>query len=190
MENKTTIDGIKFIMGLFQQKRNELKDRLENLCVTDVKEDNIFLRTKEAIRNQIILHPVTFQDPVILGHRSEIITDQPNYINPFGGQRRITVVEVQFPFTGSSELFYYRPDSVRYSDPTVYLPDGNTVTVNVLTEQLDKAKVLLSAQQQFGLTKSIINDINSQIVQWGKQIDQEIEQTLGEKRKLLLEFYG
>lgn len=189
MENKSTFHEFQLIMELFRSKHNELQDIINNLKINDVKEDKTFIRTKERIKNQILLQPVRFQEPRVSDHRSELRKMVPNYIDPFGGQRQVTIAEVEFPFEGSEELFGYRPDSVSYSDPTVYLPIGGSVKVEIIIERLDKEAVLLQANREMSLTKNLINDINSQTENWSKSMDRQIDDMLDAKRKELIKFY-
>lgn len=190
MEEKSTIHGLKTIWELFRTKNQELQDIINNLQINEVKEEKNFLNLQKSIKNQILLHPVLFNDPKIAKHRSEIRNMQPNYLNPFGGQRQITIVEVEFSFEGSRELFGYSPDSLTYSDPTVYLPIGNTVTVEVIVDRLEKEIVLTEASQKMGLTRSIITSINAQAESWTKSMEQQIEEKLQLKRQELVDFYG
>jgi len=189
MERKTTFREYQFIHELFNAKQNELQHIIDNLKVNDVKEGKAFEKTKEQIKRQILLQSVRFQDPRISDHRSEL-QPIPEYINPFGGQRRVTIVEVEFPFEGSEELFGYRPDQLTFSDPTVYLPVGQTIKVEVLLERLDKETALREANRQFSLTKNIINAVNTQAENWSKSIEHQIDTLLEAKRKELIEFYS
>ena len=189
MENKCTIDDQQFIMQLFVAKTNDLQEILNNLKIDEVKEDKAFKRTSERIKNAILLVPVRLQDPKIINHRSEMMNLDP-YIYPMGGQRQITIAEVQYPFEGSTELFHYRPDSVSFSDPTVYLPVGNSIIIEVATERLEKEPVLLQAHRQFGLTKSIISAVNIQVENWLKNMESQIDEKLQLKRQEILDFYS
>ena len=189
MERKTTVNEYQFIFELFRLKDRELQEILNNLKIEDVKEEKAFLRTKEKVKAQIIVNPIHFKEPKISNHRSELRNIDP-YINPLGGQRQVTIAEVEFSFDGSPELFGYRPESVSYSDPTVYLPVGKSVKVDVLTERLEKAAVLLQSNQQMRLTFDLINSINTQVESWSKGMEQQIDDRLQIKRKELIEFYS
>ena len=189
MENKCTIDDLQLIDQLFVAKLNQLQDFLNSLKIEDVKEEKAFQRTKERIKHAILLVPVRFQDPKIVNHRSEMMNIDP-YINPFGGQRQINVVEVQYPFEGSEELFQYHPGSFSFTDPTIYLPEGKSVTIEVTTERLEKEPVLLQSNRQIGLTKSIINAINTRVETWSKILDNQIDEKLLLKRQEILDFYN
>ena len=189
MENKTILDALHFIFELFRSKDKMLKDLIDNLQINDVKEGRKFELTKERIKNKILLSPVSFKDPKIKRHHTEEKGVDP-YLNPLGGTRKVTIVEVEFPFVGSPELFEFRPDSVYVSDPTVYLPTGNFITVEVETEILDKANVMNLAQKNLALTISIINSLNGQIEDWSKRMESTIDETIDKKRKELIEFYG
>lgn len=188
MERKTTFRDYQFIHELFTAKQNELQHILNNLKINDVKEGKAFEKTKEQIKQQIMIQPVRFQDPRITDHRSEL-QPIPEYINPFGGQRRVTIVEVEFPFEGSEELFGYRPDQLTYSDPTVYLPVGKSIKVEVLLERLEKEAALREANRQFNLTKNIISTVNTEAENWSKNVEKQIDTLLDAKRQELIEFY-
>jgi hypothetical protein len=189
MENKVTIDALHFIFELFRSKEREYKDIIDNLQIDDVKEEKIFIKRKAGIKKQILLSPVSFKDPKIAGHHTEEREVDP-CINPLGGKRKVTIVEVEFPFDGSPELFEYRPDSVSYSDPTVYLPSGNSIIVEVETATLDKTNVQNLSRKNLALTISIINSLNGQIEGWSKRMESIIDETLAKKRTELMEFYG
>ena len=178
MEKKSTLDDLHFMHELFQQKNNDFRDMINNLKIGDVKDEKTFQKTKERIKNQVLLTPVLFESPKITDNRTEM------------RQRQITIVEVKFPFQGSAELFEYRPDSITFYDPTVYLPIGNSVNVEVIVEKLNKEEVLSIANKQIALTIGLINAINPQIEAWSKRMTTQIDDQLQEKRKELIDLYS
>ena len=190
MKNKSTLNNNRHMHELFQARNNQFSEMINSLKITDVKEEKVLKDTKERIKSQILLTPVLFELPKIVDDRTENRQMGPNYLNPLGGQQQVKIVTVEFPFTGSNELFGVSPDSVSFSDPTIYLPIGNSVPVEIVVEKLDKEEVLQKANKAMSLTKELIKDINPQIEGWSKRMENQIDEHLQAKRQELLDLYS
>lgn len=177
---------------LFQEKEGLLKERINNLQPNDVKDAN-FDKTLSRIKKEVLLTPVSFSEPKILDHRTEQRQMPGNYQNPFSHNKQITTVSVDFPFEGSEELFRYAPNGYRFggSSTRVYQPDyGNSITIDVEVDQLDKDLVLSKARQQMDTTFSLIKQINPSVESWSNTKEPQIEAALKNKKSELGNFYS
>ncbi len=176
---------------LTQEKEQELKEIVGNLKPNDL-DDSHFDHTLERIKGQVLLNPVTFDDPKIRDHRTEDRQMQGNAINPFPHRKQITIVDVEFPFEGSEELFSHSPNGYSFggSGTRVYQPDyGNSITIEVEVDNLDKDLVLSRARQQMDTTFSLIKQINPSVESWSRTKESQIESMLKNKKDELDNFY-
>ncbi|NLZ46133.1 MAG: hypothetical protein GX896_05525 [Clostridiales bacterium] len=179
--------------NLFSIRENELKHLVGNLKPNDVKDDVQFTHTTARIKNNVLLKPVTFQDPKITNHSQVEKNYPPDFQNLFGGKRMINIISVEFQFDGSSELFNYSPNNLSFgssSNMRVYQPYGNSITVDVELPDLDKNKAISAAKAQMEMTFGVINGNNTQAIQWNMSIESSIDSMLIAKRKELLDFYS
>ena len=182
---------LQMISYLFQAKEQQLNDTLGNLKPNDLTDSN-FEQTLSRIKKSILLTPVTFEEPKILDHRSEERQMQGNYQNPFSHHRQVITATVQFPFEGSAELFEYMPDGFAFggSSTRVYQPDyGNSITIDVEVDSLDKELVLSKARKQMDTTFSLIKQINPTAENWSKTKEPQIDSKLKTKKEELDNFY-
>jgi hypothetical protein len=177
---------------LFEEKRKQLQQLVGNLQLKDVKEDAAFQTTTQRVKSQLQLTPISFEEPVIKTHRQEQKSHGATFDNPRPHQKTVDIVTVDFPFTGSTELFNYSPSghSISSSDTKVYQPGyGRTITLEVEVPQLDREAVIAKAKGMMQTTFSLINQANPHAEQWSLQMDGQIEAALQEKRTELLNFY-
>ncbi len=193
MDNALPMLRLPNIRTLFSQKDQELSQELGDLQINDVREDIAFQATTKRIKNQVLLAPISFGEPIIKGHRSEQKTYPQSYQHMLGHAKDVLVVTVDFPFTGSSELFSFSPDNLSFSssDTRVHQPDyGNTISIEVEVQQLDKLTVLSMAEAKMKTTFSLINQINPQAQQWSATKEPMIDAALQKKRAELVSFYS
>jgi len=176
---------LKSILDLQMKRQAELQTQVKRLELKDVKTDAVFNGTKEKIKHDILLRPVTIHEPKIKGHR---VTEKPL----IGGPGQLYVITVQYPFEGSPELFTCMPNNYMYggSNPMVYLPNGNVIEVDVEAVALNKEQALNKAQSLMDTTFSLITGNNEQAKEWSERMEPGIETMLEAKRKELIEFYS
>lgn len=180
---------------LFDAKRKELSQLIGNLTIDEVKEDEKFQATVKRIKNAILLEPVLFEEPKIVGNYQSEKTVPPNSIEMWGGTRVVNVISVEFKFKGSTELFKYSPNGLSFgssSNMRVYQPDfGNFITVEVELPNLDKKAALGSAIAKMEMTYEVIRGNNMQAEQQlNASIENVIESMANDRRKELLDFYS
>lgn len=184
---------LKINSELFSSKHKELNNLIGNLTLNDVKKNTQFTRTTKRIKDAILLKPVTFREPKITGNYQMEKTVPPNYQNMWGGKRQINVITVEFQFDGSPELFNYSPNNISFgssSNLRVYQPYGNSISVKIELQKLDKNAVLSSAKAQMEMTFGVINGNNTQAQQWSNSIEPTIDSMLAAKRKELIDLYN
>lgn len=179
---------------LFEAKKNELKQLVGNLKIDEVKDDERFKRTIQRIKGNILLKPVTFQEPKITGNSTDERIVSSNFQDMWGGKKQINVITIEFKFDGSSELFNYGPNGLSFGSSgnnRIYQPGyGNSIDVQIELQTLDKIIALDSAKAQMELTFSVITGNNEQAKQFNVSIEPIIEQMLIAKRKELIDLYS
>jgi hypothetical protein len=176
--------------NLFLSKENEVKDTIANLTVNEVKEDARFTATVQRIKDQTKLTPVVIGEPKITDNNTITRNVAPNFQDMWGGQRKFEVVTVEFPFTGSEELFNFRASGIALTMGSVYLPSYNTISIDVQLQQLNKDVALNSANSEIALTKELIKQNNPFAEQWNNKINATIDTLAEQRRKQLLELYS
>ena len=188
MGDKSTFQ-LQTIRSLFDAKETELKDSIGNLQIGEVKEVNKFTATVKRIKREILLTPVKIGKPKITAHEQVTKPVPQQYQGMWGRSRTVNVIKVQFPYTGSRELFDYRTGE-SLAMGTIYEPSGGTITVDVELQQLDKAAAISKAKEEMAITFKLIEQNNSDAEQWSAIQTPLIEQMADKKRKELLDFYS
>jgi len=178
------------IDDLFQKKSTLLTQLAGNLSVDSIKEDNQFEATVSRIKSQLKLNPVEFGEPKISNHNQTTIQAPPNFRNPMGGPQQVFIITVDFPFSGSNELFGVMPSNVMYTSGRVYQPYGNSISIEVTLTQLDKEKALSEARGAMDATKSLIKANNKQATDWSNSMELKIDSVLQQKRKEIIDLYS
>ena len=178
------------LSGLFVDRERELKQLIANLQINEVKDDNKFTATINRIKQQLLLTPVSIGEPKITGNQAKTQQVPPNYQNMWGGQRTMNVITVEFPFTGSAELFNYRSNGGSLSMHNIYLPSYNSISLDVQLAELNKEKALAKAKEEMATTLEVINQNNPDAERWSATQSVLIEQMADKKRKELLAFYS
>lgn len=176
------------ISNLFHKKERELNAIIGNLQLEDIKSDPALSSTINRVERSLLLEPVAIGDPRITGHRTEQRNYPPHYNSFFGGLQNITLITVEFPCTGSSELFEYR-GSGQLTVGSVYVPSGNQISVEVQVSKVDKAEALAKANDEIRITKELIRMNNSEIVNWSESMKTKIKSEIESKRIELKALY-
>lgn len=189
--NRTTLMQLTSLSNLFTDKQNLLKQTIGNLPLNAIKDDARFKATIARIKTDILLSPVTIGEPKIKSNRQETKKVSPNYQQMWGGQQTVNIITVEFPYTGSSELFKYRGSGGSLILDYIYLPSGSaSIYIDIELEALNKEVALTAASKEIANTINLININNPQVESWSATQSVLIEQMAEQKRKELIELYS
>lgn len=173
---------------LFREREEELEHELNDLQWDDVQEDDAFERTKEAIKSRILLEEVdiSYDGPELKDH--EATTEERG-----GHQFPAQTFYIEFPFSGSPELFAYMPEGATIPGTRIYQPDPDedVVPIEVTQEnEPSRDKVLEEAKSHIKPTIALLNKANEQVREWNRTMEERIDQRAEAKREQLRELYG
>lgn len=192
MDTYIVITQLPTIYELYESKKRELKDIIDNLTIEQVKEDKAFNKTTESVYNRILLKPVYFKEPKIIRHQSKT-KERSASERMFYGDWKGYNVEIEFPFEGSYELFSYAPNGATHSSNSmrVFQPNGSYFTlISIDVVDLEKNKVLQEAKNKMECTFNLINTANAQIGTWSNTMKAQIDVALVEQRKKVIAIYS
>src|SRR5258708_35714318 len=113
---------------LFSNKNIELTQFLNNIKLNELDAEINFQSVLQTLKNKILLQPVKFMEPEIKDHyQTEKEVNLVGGISVRSGKRFVFIITVEIRFTGSQELFNYRPNGYQFSSssvPLVYQPNG------------------------------------------------------------------
>jgi hypothetical protein len=174
-------------------KRKEIDELINNLKLKDINSDEKFENTLEAIKRKVLLNPVKFEKPKIIDHYQTEKTYPPSFDNMLGGTRQVFIVSVEYPFSGDTELFQYKPNGYSFGPgdmPYIFQPTGRSIVVEVESFSLDnKNKILEEAQRHMNLTFQFIDSNNTFIENWSYRIEPTIESQLRNHKEKLEKLY-
>lgn len=188
MTIKSTAD-LRSFSDFETEKNNELKYILGNLKKHDVFDDADFKTKVRAIKDQIIPDTIHIGEPKIKDHRFEQRKMPHSYHHVGGGVQDVNIVTVEFPVTGSPELFNYRTGD-RLTVGDIYCTEGASITVDIELHKPEKEAALNDAKHRMSVTYELINQNNAYIDQWAKRMLQGIEQGAARKRKEIFDLYN
>lgn len=185
---KSTME-LSIITDLFQEKEKELKNIVGNLQLDEVKTDEDIRTTAREIENRLLLEPVTIGSAKIVGHRSEQKDMPRSFHNPMGGPQTINTITVEFPCSGSKELFNHRGHGA-LSIGRIYPPSGDRILVEVTLQQLDKDTALAQANAEIKITKELISMNNPEVDAWAISMKDRIKKAVEHKAKEVRDLYA
>jgi hypothetical protein len=175
------------------QREASINSLINNLKIGDVKDDSKFAQTTTRIKNSVLLKKVVIGEPKCVDHEYE---DRPLNMQQqlIGGiSRHHYIHEVEFPFTGDTELFDHTPESgfsYSSSDHGLILPDYNKLTVYVDLPELNPTGAIAAARNLLSMTMQFVNANNTSIESWTIRVSQRIDQQLQQKREELFRLFG
>lgn len=188
---RTVTLELPIINNLFHERKKELDRLISNLKIEQVKEDSVFENTVKNIKSKILLTAVTLGEPSVKGHTPLEKPRNSFQIELLGGAKQGNVIQVEFPFTGSKEMFAYMPENVSIPMGTVYQPSFNSLVVDVtLYGELNKDRAIGEANAEMNSTFAIVDGNNTQATQWSERQEPIIDSMAAQKRKELLDFYS
>ena len=130
---------------------------------------------------ETLLEPVSFSEPTVTDHK------------PIDGKHGY-LVTVEFAFTGSPELFRYRPNGYQYGSsqvPYVYQPNSNEIEIEVEWGNLDdRDRIIQNAKETMSLTYTFVATNNKFIVEWNQRMTGSLKVTLENQRATLKKLYS
>jgi hypothetical protein len=178
------------IQYLFEKRKRELTELINDLEFDQLKETSAFEQTKHEILEQILLEPIKFGDPVIVGDRSEA-RDLTFAQQLQGAKRNVMFITIRFPFEGSGELLEYYTSGLTTSpnSPRIYLPsDDNGVEFEV--QATEKSAAMSEAKSKMEMTFSVANGNNPNVISWSNNMKSEIDSMLSNRRQQLINLYS
>jgi len=192
MNNYTSPNGLPHMINLKREREVQIKNLINNLKLSEVREDKDFQNTTARIKRTILLTPVVMGKPECIDHeyeqRSLSMSDQVR-----GLSREHYVHTVSFPFTGDEEVFSYIPEkgfSYSSNDHGLILPDGEEIIVYVDLPELNPQGAVTAAQNLLNLTLQFKDQNNASIKAWSTGVELTIDKLLQEKRQELIEKFG
>lgn len=176
---------------LIRQKEEQLSRNIVNLRIIDVLDSDHFSWLKQELKRIVLIKPVVFGKPALSTHHPVVKRGQ--LLGRLRGKlQSIYTHVVQFPFTGSSELFCCMPDpQIICGDETgIFKPSGNCVLVDIGLPFQPAEEVISEASVMVALTRQIISQNNDIVAAWTHSIEQRIEGEMDAKRHELLQLYG
>ncbi len=191
--NFTSPNNRPFMSELKRQRESGINALVNNLKIGDVKDETKFNQTATRIKNSILLKKVEFGDPRFVDHEFEEIALTMHQQLIGGVSRNHYFHEIEFPFTGSTELFDHTPEngfSFSSSDRGLILPNSNNLTVYVDLPELNPNGAIAAAKNLLTMTMQFVNNNNSSVESWTVVISQRIDELLKQKREELIKLFG
>lgn len=191
--NYTSPSNRPFFSELKRQRETGINSLINNLKIDDVKDNDKFAKTATQIKNTILLRKVEFGEPKFVDYEFE---DRPLSMQQqlIGGiSPNHYIHEIEFPFTGSTELFDHTPEngfSFSSSDRGLILPDYNSLTVYVDLPELNPTRAVAEARSLLSMTMQFVNSNNASLESWTVSVGQRIDQLLQQKREELIKLFG
>lgn len=181
--------NLQHINDLYDAKKEELKELINDLKIADVKTDEAFKATTKRIKKKMMLSEVIFGEPKVTKLESGTRTVPGHYGNFLGGSQDVHEITVEFPFTGSAELFEYMPDREMIPAGVAYQPSGNKINVEVTLKEMNKEKAISEAKSEMESTFAIIKGNNVQGGDWWQRNESFVDSALIKRRDELIAFF-
>lgn len=174
------------------QREANINLLIKNLEIGDVKDDTKFAQTATRIKNSVLLKKVVIGEPKCVDHEYEQrpLSMQQQLIDCISDHY---IHEIEFPFTGDTELFDHTPESgfsYSSSDHGLILPNYNKLTVYVDLQKLNPSSAIAEARNLLSMTMQFVNANNASVDNWTINVSQRIDQQLQQKREELIKLFG
>lgn len=180
------------VTQLFQERTSKIRTLINSLKLKDVEQDDEFEKTKQRIKNAVLLEPVVFEDPKFIDHEYE--EKQPKLEHQFFSNVSSDnyIHEIRFSFKGDSNLLGYGCENMSFSssDHGIIPPhSSNHVTVYAELPTLSLDGAINLANTHFSLTKSIAEKNGESAKIWNVAVGQKIDADLDLKRDELIRIF-
>lgn len=166
---------------------------IKSLKHDDLKTENGFDVALKKLHQKVDLKPVLFSEPEIVNHRIEEKQIAANYYSPMGGNIQTNIITVKVGFSGSYELFKYRPNGFEYRtsvEPVVYQPSENAIYLDIEHANLgDREGVLKEVERHMNVTYSTILSNNKYIGGLSAELKSSVTQKLTKYKEDLDNLY-
>jgi hypothetical protein len=191
--NFTSPYNLPFFSQVKSQREGSINSLINNLKIGDVKDNMKFALTTTRIKNSVLLKKVVIGEPKCVDHEYEDrpLTMQQQLIG--GISRHHYIHEIEFPFTGDTELFDHKPESgfsTSGSDHGLILPDYSKLTVYVDLPELNPTRAIAAAHNLLSMTIQFVNSNNTSVDSWSVSVSQRIDHQLQLKREELIKLFG
>jgi hypothetical protein len=186
-------NSLPFLVTLKKERENRINNLINIIKIHDVREDASFEKTTLRIKNEILLPPIIIGEGKFINYEFREIPLSFNQQVLGMGNKNHYLHQVEFPFTGSKELFSHIPEtgfSYSSSDRGIILPGANYITVIVDLPEINPQKSISEANNLLNMTLQFVNGNNLSIQSWNTYIEQKIDNELTKKREALMEIFG
>lgn len=190
--NYTSPYSLTPISELKRDRESKINILINNLKISEVKDDAKFIETSKRIKNSILLTLIEFGEPKFFDYEFEEIALSLQQQLIGGVNRNHYYHKVSFPFTGDRELFSFQPETFSYSssDRGLIIPYSNNLTVTVDLPELNPDRAISEAKSLLSLTMQFININNASLQSWSLVTSQRIDEQLRVKREELIKIFG
>jgi len=175
-----------------KNKFSQIDSYINSLKLQNLQNEENLQSSLNTIVTKFIPTPVEFSEPKITDHREIQKHFNSSYENPFGGNQTVYIVTVIFEFSGSPELFKFRPSSYSHGNsyPNIFQPYSNTIEIEVELLKLDKNLILGEAHNKIRMTKEFVEYNNSFIRNWQANAIAYIEKKVHDQKIILESLYS
>ena len=184
--------GLPYLSKYKKERESKINSLINNLKISDVKEDTNFINTTSRIKKLVVLYPIVMGEPKFVDHEFEEIPLTMTQQLIGGMSRNHYTHQIDFPFTGNGELFSYIPENgySQSSERGIILPYGNTITVYVDLPELNPERAIAVARGDLSMNFQFMDNNNASVQSWTVVIGQRIDEQLKQKREELIKLYG
>jgi len=171
----------------------KIDNLINNFKLNDLREKSNYDSKLEELKNNFTLRKVVFGKPEIIDHLIEEVIIKPNYEYLFGHKLKQLRIIAQIQFSGSSQLFFYRPNGYDYGSNSVFIyqPTSNSIKLDVISESIDNPNdVTNEINKAMELTYQFINSNNKFTENWNNNIEPYIENKLQTYYLKLVKIYN
>lgn len=193
MNSFTLPNGLPFMINYKKEKESRINVLINNLKISDVKEDKVFAKTTEHIKKDVLIEPVAFRKPKLIGHKyyEKPLTMEQQLIG--GISKSHYIHEISFPFSGDSSLFSHIPEN-GYTfgghDHGLIPPVENAIDVEVDLPELNPDRAIVEARSLLSMTIQFVDSNNSSLQAWSISVANRIDEQLNQKRAELINLFG
>lgn len=192
MNNFTSPYDLPYLNDFKRERELKINSLINNLKLNEVKDDQVFLKTQERIKKNILIEPVEIGDPKLndYEYQEKSLSFEQQLI---GGSKNHYIHKILFPIKGNYELISYKPESgftYHSSDHGLILPYGNTLIVEVDLPELNPDRAIIEANKYLSMTIQFVNSNNTSVKLWNTNIEQRIDELLNQKREELIRIFG
>ncbi len=193
MSNFTSPHALPHFSNLKKERESQINSLINSLKLKDVQEDKAFERTKQRIRNAVVLTRVVLGKPQFVDHDFQEVPLTHTQMLVGGVSPNHFIHEISIPFTGDRELFSHVPEegfSYYSSDRGVIVPYSNQIEISVDLPELNPQRATEEVSRVLRMTMEFVDKNNASVETWSFAIGQRIDTLLDKKREELINLLG